>query len=94
MGYGKCGVDKKGRLIGYMHQGYCDQPGCDTSIDRGLGHACGGEHGETPHSCGEYFCAQHLYVAVIGGRCVQLCQKCLNAAKEAGVLEDDGGEDE
>jgi hypothetical protein len=40
---------------------YCDHPGCDAQIDRGLAHVCcneqpcGGDEG-----CGLYFCAEHL----------------------------------
>ena len=51
------GVD--GRDIGYGVVAFCDHPGCGTEIDRGLGYACGGQHGETEISCGLYFCGKH-----------------------------------
>jgi hypothetical protein len=49
------------RDIGYGVPAYCDQPGCDEEIDRGLAYVCcdeqpyGGERG-----CGLYFCSKHL----------------------------------
>lgn len=49
------------RDIGYGVPAYCDHPGCNAKIDRGLSHVCceqqpyGGEHG-----CGLYFCGKHL----------------------------------
>lgn len=51
---------KHGRDIGYGVPAYCDHPGCNKVIDRGLAHVCcnqepyGGEDG-----CGLYFCSQH-----------------------------------
>lgn len=66
MGWGNCGTDSQGRGIGYVFEGTCDHPGCDTKIDRGLSFACGGMHGEdqvandvTP--CEKYFCTEHLH---------------------------------
>jgi hypothetical protein len=49
------------RDIGYAVPAYCDEPGCDAVIDRGLAHVCcnqepyGGDEG-----CGLYFCPKHL----------------------------------
>lgn len=49
------------RDIGYGVPAYCDEPGCDELIDRGLAYVCcnqepyGGEDG-----CGLYFCGKHL----------------------------------
>jgi hypothetical protein len=46
MGWGNCGFDKQGRPIGYVHEAYCDHPGCNKKIDRGLSYVCGTMHGE------------------------------------------------
>ena len=57
------------RFIGYGVPAYCDHPGCNAEIDRGLAHVCansepyGGDDG-----CGLYFCATHL-------RC-GCCERC------------------
>lgn len=55
------GYDEKWkRDIGYGVPAYCDHPGCEEVIDRGLAYVCcdaepyGGEHG-----CGLFFCLQH-----------------------------------
>lgn len=48
------------RFIGYGVPAYCDHPGCEETIDRGLAYVCceqqpyGGDEG-----CGLYFCAVH-----------------------------------
>lgn len=60
MSWGSCGVDSKGRNIGYSHEGTCDHLACGASIDRGLAFACGGQHGENDYWCEGYFCAEHL----------------------------------
>ena len=62
MGWGNCGVDSKGRPIGYVFEATCDHPNCDVKIDRGVAHACGGMHGENTCSCEGYFCEKHLGV--------------------------------
>lgn len=49
------------RDIGYGVPAFCDEPGCNEVIDRGLAHVCfdqepyGGDEG-----CGLYFCHKHL----------------------------------
>lgn len=55
------GYDKNWeRDIGYSVPAYCDHPGCNEEIDRGLSYVCcnqqpyGGEDG-----CGLYFCEKH-----------------------------------
>jgi hypothetical protein len=59
------------RDIGYGVPAYCDHPGCDAEIDRGLSYVCcdeepyGGERG-----CGLYFCGKHRG---FGG-----CSRCRN----------------
>lgn len=61
MGWGSCGRDDRGRPIGYLHGGTCDEPGCKKRIDRGLGFACGGMHGtQGGYTCGRYYCGDHL----------------------------------
>lgn len=48
------------RDIGYGVPAFCDEPGCDKEIDRGLAYVCsesepyGGDNG-----CGLYFCDSH-----------------------------------
>ncbi|KTT56433.1 hypothetical protein NS337_03625 [Pseudomonas oryzihabitans] len=76
MGWGNCGHDSKGRPIGYVHEGTCDHPGCDKEIDRGLGYACGGMHGEGEHYCEGYFCGDHLWHIEVDGAYIQVCAEC------------------
>lgn len=71
--------DRK-RFIGYGVPSYCEHPGCETKIDRGLAHTCGDLtlHGNT--GCGMFFCDIHrgLYNKRINGsiECVELCYRC------------------
>jgi hypothetical protein len=50
------------RDIGYGVPAFCDHPGCEAEIDRGLAYVCcdqqphGGELG-----CGLYFCGRHRF---------------------------------
>jgi hypothetical protein len=37
------GVNAAGREVGYSVPATCDHAGCETKINRGLGHACGGK---------------------------------------------------
>jgi hypothetical protein len=60
MGWGNCGTDSKGRPIGYSFGATCDHKGCKAKIDRGLGYACGGMHGENGYDCEGYFCGDHM----------------------------------
>jgi len=83
MGWADCGVDSRGRRIGYAVRARCDEPGCYSRIDRGLSYACGGMHGEDEVSCGGYFCQKHLYVRIevlpLGRKPSgphQLCKRC------------------
>ena len=48
------------RWIGYGVPAWCDQPGCDQRIDRGLSHVCGAEPYGGNHGCGLFFCGAHL----------------------------------
>jgi len=63
MGWSDCGeviYKGKARRIGYGVSAKCDG-GCGKTIDRGLGYACGGMHGNmTGRSCEGYFCAECL----------------------------------
>jgi hypothetical protein len=56
------------RDIGYGVPAYCDHPGCEREIDRGLGYVCGGQPYGGDHGCGLYFCEKH------GGGV--LCERC------------------
>jgi len=62
MGWADCGKDSKGRSIGYAHDATCDHEGCEEPINRGLGCACGGMHGDCGgQACDGYFCEKHLH---------------------------------
>lgn len=87
MGWASCGEDGQGRPIGYAHVAVCDEPGCDTRIDRGLAYACGGMHGDDVYHCEKYFCAEHLVVCPKAGEFV--CQSC----EASNSAEDDDDED-
>jgi len=83
MGWSNCGTDSEGRPIGYGHSATCDHAGCNAAIDRGLGYACGGEHGNgitrsDLESCEQYFCGEHLVHAVINddGDIACVCFRC------------------
>jgi hypothetical protein len=58
------------RDIGYGVPAYCDHPGCNREIDRGLAHVCGKESYGGDRGCGLYFCDNH--------QCgpLQLCPRC------------------
>jgi hypothetical protein len=86
MGWANCGVDAKGRGIGYAFDAVCDYPGCEKKIHRGLDYACGGMHGDVEHGCDGYFCWDHKeYVDVGVGRDMDLCTDCAaNYRKESG----------
>lgn len=60
------------RDIGYGVPAWCDHPGCEKVIDRGLAYVCGGQPYGGEFGCGLYFCADHLYC----GATEQLCQRC------------------
>lgn len=63
------GYDEKWkRDIGYGVPAYCDHPGCDAEIDRGLAYVCGGEPYGGNTGCGLFFCEKH------GGG--TLCARC------------------
>ena len=79
MGWGNCGTDSKGRLIGYYHSGTCDHPGCEKEISRGVDAACGGMHGTDEGGCEQYFCDKHLEMVPDYDqelRAAQLCESC------------------
>lgn len=82
MGWSNCGKDSKGRPIGYAFEATCDHPGCNQDIDRCLGHACGGMHGENEYSCEGYFCDEHLYYTKCEGKTVCVCEGCVKLIEE------------
>ena len=61
------------RDIGYGVPAYCDHPGCDAKIDRGLSYVCGSEPYGGEHGCGLYFCTEHLSPGLES----DLCERCL-----------------
>jgi len=78
MGWGDWGQDSKGRPIGYLFVAKCDHPKCGKEIDRGIGYACGGMHGENGYDCEGYFCYDHLLLGVEtpDGECSHFCHAC------------------
>lgn len=52
-----------GREAGYGVSAQCDEPGCTTQIDRGLGYLCGpnplGHKDDDEAGCGNYYCMDH-----------------------------------
>lgn len=93
MGWGNCGLDGKGRPIGYMHEATCDHPGCNEKIDRGLGYVCGEMHGEDEVSCEGYFCSEHRSDHVDHcGTVVSICSSCAGQLIESGDWRYDSSE--
>lgn len=66
------------RDIGYGVPAYCDHPGCEKEIDRGLAYVCGGEPYGGSQGCGLFYCYEHLRTTGKG----QLCSRC-DDGKEA-----------
>lgn len=92
MGWANCGIDSKGRHIGYAFPTICDHPGCNERIDRGLVYACGGMHGEVEHGCEGYFCETHRAALVSDGRRrVLVCGACHGELLASGDWEDRDG---
>jgi len=89
MGWGDCGLDTAGRPVGYNISSSCDDPVCDEWIDRGLGYACGGMHGESEYSCEKYFCEDHMgFISIdcISGTTGEsVCVACQTLWEEAHV---------
>lgn len=78
MGYAHYEITRNGETIeaGYAVDAVCDQEGCTTEIDRGLGYLCGETPGGTEHACGGYFCSEHLYIPP-NGETGYLCGTCM-----------------
>lgn len=66
------------RDIGYGVPAYCDHPGCNEKIDRGLVYVCGGEPYGGARGCGLYFCDKHMF---LHQRLPQLCERCSKRKK-------------
>lgn len=68
------------RDIGYAVPAFCDYPGCDAKIDRGLAYVCGAEQpygGE--NGCGLYFCDAHRrWHSFRGGDSGRFCLRCIS----------------
>ncbi len=62
------------RDIGYGVPAFCDYPGCNKEIDRGLGYVCGGEPYGGDQGCGLYFCGKHLNLSM---KHPPLCERCV-----------------
>ena len=68
------------RDIGYGVPAFCDHPGCNAEIDRGLGFVCGGEPQGGEHGCGLFVCGEHQHA---NSKCSQLCQHCADRRRKA-----------
>ena len=90
MGWANCGLDSKGRPIGYVFKATCDHEGCSEEIDRGLSYVCGDMHGEDEVSCERYFCETHRnnLVQANDGRLLGICAECREALLASGECED------
>lgn len=94
MGWEFCGKDSAGRQIGYGIQANCDEPDCDTMLDRGLSYVCGGMHGNGDHlghdfGCEKYFCEKHLEFAWPDGENKPGASYCKRCAREISEAVDD-----
>lgn len=77
MGWAYCGKDSQGRDIGYGVFAFCDHPGCNKRINRGLSYACGENHGEHDYYCEKYFCSDHLFYSDHPDAERRVCKECL-----------------
>jgi len=85
MGWGNCGIDSQGRMIGYSFTAICDHPDCEKVIDRGLAYVCGDMHGEDIYSCEKYYCDDHRRVYVEDNEsdiCYLVCDDCEEGFKD------------
>lgn len=64
------------RFIGYGVPAYCDHPGCNAEIDRGLSYVCGGDVYGGEHGCGLHFCEAHRQPAGDKRDNANLCTRC------------------
>ena len=70
------------RDVGYGVPAFCDAPGCNEKIDRGLSYVCGGEPFGGEHGCGLHFCGKHTWHRTLrSGEMVQNCKRCLTYKK-------------
>lgn len=70
------------RDIGYGVPATCDHPDCNTKIDRGIAHVCGGEPYGGEEGCGLHFCGEHLTAY----KC--LCERCCKEQPAFGAKPD------
>jgi hypothetical protein len=75
------GYDNKWkRDIGYGVPAFCDHPGCNNEINRGLAYVCGAEQpygGE--NGCGLYFCVKHQFYHLFrNGNGGMFCKRCIS----------------
>lgn len=63
------------RWIGYSVPAYCDHPGCNKEIDRGLSHVCGGDPYGGDSGCGLYLCDTHMGFGPTGNG-DEFCNMC------------------
>jgi hypothetical protein len=71
-----------GRDVGYGVPAWCELPGCNKKIDRGISFSCGGIPGNE-YGCGLFFCEDHLRYTPLDpedteheGETVPVCDPC------------------
>lgn len=71
------GFDEKWqRDIGYGVPAWCDFPGCNEEIDRGLSYVCCSQEPHGGDGCGLYFCEKHH--PYFRGDNDAMCSRCFN----------------
>jgi hypothetical protein len=69
------------RDIGYGVPAYCDHPGCNNKIHRGISYVCGHDIYGGEWGCGLFFCSQHLSHSNAGTN--QCCERCSTLKKDS-----------
>jgi hypothetical protein len=77
MGYEIYWDEEHKRWSGYGVIAYCEFPGCNKTIDRGVSYICGGDP-YNDRGCGLFFCPDHLEWH---SKLPQLCKRCSTRKK-------------
>ncbi len=64
------------RDVGYGVPAWCDHPGCNVEINRGLAYVCGSDAFGGDYGCGMHFCSIHRQHAGKARNHAELCQQC------------------
>jgi hypothetical protein len=76
MGWGLGWDDNWSRDVGYLVPAYCDHPGCNAEIDRGLAYVCAEQEIYGGKGCGLHFCEHHRHST---RRRYGFCSRCANS---------------